>query len=478
MYLDHLLKDIDTTNRHNSDLPVPSALIMETPSIYSIHCTSSSELDEEHVQRLLTMIAYVPYGRDVAEYLCWSDYYAHLLRGHNSDPLSGSLEEFLLRYDSEIPTHCPETRFYLSCCRVREASVVIALPAKLPSYPTLKTKLARRDYTSMAAALFASVIYSTNTAVSESSSRHTSTAKDATHTTEDLSQFASAIKSLYLELFESAGGLDALFKATFDTCFALPHRIGHVELAHMLFKTISSVTSTTLETIERFAVEYLTKADQPIYSENKHLRALISVGLSPGAMDKFVYLPSYSRAFLGSEALSAQSRANNGVVAATSDVVQQSFYYDAASLGPAVIAVMSADTIPLTTDTTIKNSTTTGDQYRHICELLQSEFQYDSSGNRPAVESPFGRKLRESLDLLSAKLYSSDVHFVMELLQNADDNKYNDTIIPTIKFELYPHAVVVYNNEVGFNLKNIVAVCNVGGSTKKGQHGYIGQKGK
>jgi hypothetical protein len=65
----------------------------------------------------------------------------------------------------------------------------------------------------------------------------------------------------------------------------------------------------------------------------------------------------------------------------------------------------------------------------------------------------------------------------MELIQNADDNTYSKDVHPTIKIELWPTAIVVFNNEVGFREENIIAICNVGGSTKIGQSGYIGQKG-
>jgi hypothetical protein len=58
----------------------------------------------------------------------------------------------------------------------------------------------------------------------------------------------------------------------------------------------------------------------------------------------------------------------------------------------------------------------------------------------------------------------------MELIQNADDNGYAAGVTPTIRLELFPHAVVVYNNEIGFSDKNIEAVCNVGGSTKANKH--------
>ncbi|XP_066912062.1 uncharacterized protein [Clytia hemisphaerica] len=115
-----------------------------------------------------------------------------------------------------------------------------------------------------------------------------------------------------------------------------------------------------------------------------------------------------------------------------------------------------------------------------------------------------------SLDRLSKELYTQDSHFVLELIQNADDNEYEatkkqtdteentenmdvdgeqiqqigeptqhvDQEKPTVAFIVESGKVTVLNNERGFQEKNIRALCDVGKSTK-GIHrkGYIGQKG-
>lgn len=66
-----------------------------------------------------------------------------------------------------------------------------------------------------------------------------------------------------------------------------------------------------------------------------------------------------------------------------------------------------------------------------------------------------------------------------ELIQNADDNSYPDSLgegeCPSVQFIMQPEGVVVLNNETGFADKNIRALCDVGRSTK-GKHkaGYIG----
>jgi hypothetical protein len=81
-----------------------------------------------------------------------------------------------------------------------------------------------------------------------------------------------------------------------------------------------------------------------------------------------------------------------------------------------------------------------------------------------------------SLERLSKELYNTDMHFVLELIQNADDNQYNTK--PTLVFVINSNSINIYNNELGFQENNIQALCDIGKSTKgKHQHGYIGQKG-
>jgi hypothetical protein len=82
-----------------------------------------------------------------------------------------------------------------------------------------------------------------------------------------------------------------------------------------------------------------------------------------------------------------------------------------------------------------------------------------------------------SLERLSKELYNTDMHFVLELIQNADDNQYNNTK-PTLIFVIDLNSINIYNNEIGFQEDNIQALCDIGKSTKgKHKQGYIGQKG-
>jgi hypothetical protein len=80
------------------------------------------------------------------------------------------------------------------------------------------------------------------------------------------------------------------------------------------------------------------------------------------------------------------------------------------------------------------------------------------------------KRLERALKRLSDELYSESTHFVLELLQNADDNNYASNIIPRGEFLLSNSAVVFFNNEMGFTKDNIRALCDVGASTKASSH--------
>ncbi|KAI9194556.1 hypothetical protein LWI28_007060 [Acer negundo] len=115
-----------------------------------------------------------------------------------------------------------------------------------------------------------------------------------------------------------------------------------------------------------------------------------------------------------------------------------------------------------------------------IESIRREEFGLDSSLSN--VQSSLLKKqhtrLGRALYCLSRELYSQDSHFLLELVQNADDNMYPDNAEPTLTFILQESGITVLNNELGFSARNIRALCDVGNSTKKGSGaGYIGKKG-
>eukprot|EP00941_MAST-03F_sp_MAST-3F-sp1_P005670 g5670.t1 len=113
-------------------------------------------------------------------------------------------------------------------------------------------------------------------------------------------------------------------------------------------------------------------------------------------------------------------------------------------------------------------------------------------------------QVARALERLTTGLYTEAAHCIFELIQNADDNKYDQTFsLPTLRFELISenyntqtqtesrsitndkdqvqnlkHYLLVMNNEEGFEPDNLEALCDIGQSTKLiGDNERIGQKG-
>ncbi|KAK4471721.1 hypothetical protein MN116_004600, partial [Schistosoma mekongi] len=138
--------------------------------------------------------------------------------------------------------------------------------------------------------------------------------------------------------------------------------------------------------------------------------------------------------------------------------------------------------------TTITNTIT---KQQFVEELRCREFGVGVKLNEEA-ENLLQRiegKLSRSLIQLSTGLYGLPGHFLLELIQNADDNVYADNVLPSLEFHLTNFKVdnitsdnvtlLVMNNEaVGFTLSDISALCDVGQSTKVTQRDLkIGRKG-
>ena len=60
--------------------------------------------------------------------------------------------------------------------------------------------------------------------------------------------------------------------------------------------------------------------------------------------------------------------------------------------------------------------------------------------------------------MLADNLYSKDIHFILELIQNAEDNHYAPGVKPTLKMCINSEKMYVFNNEVGFSDANVEAV--------------------
>ncbi|GAY48958.1 hypothetical protein CUMW_115590 [Citrus unshiu] len=118
----------------------------------------------------------------------------------------------------------------------------------------------------------------------------------------------------------------------------------------------------------------------------------------------------------------------------------------------------------------------------HIEEIRKEKFLIGSEKVHRILEEFHG-----TVELLSDELYAKDVHFFMELIQNAEDNEYQEGVDPSLEFVITsrditgtgaPATLLMFNNEIGFSAKNIESICSFAKSTKKGnrKRGYIGEK--
>lgn len=122
----------------------------------------------------------------------------------------------------------------------------------------------------------------------------------------------------------------------------------------------------------------------------------------------------------------------------------------------------------------------------HISRMRRIKFLVADDGTKLG-ENPLERDLRNSLQRLATDLYSKDHHFILELIQNAEDNEYVEGDDAKLVFELKPDdpthtpgaegCLCVLNNEVGFQPKHVVSICSAGDTTKSKRDGYIGEKG-
>ncbi|CAM6092982.1 unnamed protein product [Calypogeia fissa] len=122
-------------------------------------------------------------------------------------------------------------------------------------------------------------------------------------------------------------------------------------------------------------------------------------------------------------------------------------------------------------------------QREHIDHIRREKF-----GIGATKCNPLAGMLHEAIVHLSAELYQKDIHFISELLQNAEDNVYGKSVSPSLEMVLTGDDIarvgaeatlILFNNELGFQPAHVEALCAVGLSTKKGKRdsGYIGEKG-
>jgi hypothetical protein len=87
---------------------------------------------------------------------------------------------------------------------------------------------------------------------------------------------------------------------------------------------------------------------------------------------------------------------------------------------------------------------------------------------------------RNTLSILSDTTYQDRKHFLLELIQNADDAKFNDADA-SLTFVIHDDSIELRYNEQGFDVEDVIAITGAGVSTKLNtkrlSHSFIGEKG-
>lgn len=89
----------------------------------------------------------------------------------------------------------------------------------------------------------------------------------------------------------------------------------------------------------------------------------------------------------------------------------------------------------------------------------------------------FMKAFNGAMTASAGALYTDRFRALFELIQNADDNSYDNGIEPTVIFVIEPDRIVVFNNELGFTKSHMQSLCCMGFSSKWSERDAIGQKG-
>ena len=142
------------------------------------------------------------------------------------------------------------------------------------------------------------------------------------------------------------------------------------------------------------------------------------------------------------------------------------------------LSLSNPDILTPFTDSKVEQASSSTNAYDLIQRIRREKFGIglDLSNESQHLTDQLKSLVGRSLERLSTELYNTDMHFVLELIQNADDNQYKER--PRLVFVINSDSIDIYNNELGFQENNIQALCDIGKSTKgKHKQGYIGQKG-
>ncbi|EPT01725.1 hypothetical protein FOMPIDRAFT_110960 [Fomitopsis schrenkii] len=69
-------------------------------------------------------------------------------------------------------------------------------------------------------------------------------------------------------------------------------------------------------------------------------------------------------------------------------------------------------------------------------------------------------RLERACERLSRDLYNTKTHFLLEFIENADDNDYDAGTIPNLQLKPHERQLLIRCNERGFRADNVEAICD------------------
>ncbi|KAK9868462.1 hypothetical protein WJX84_002462 [Apatococcus fuscideae] len=220
--------------------------------------------------------------------------------------------------------------------------------------------------------------------------------------------------------------------------------------------------------VARAPHERLLAAMQPVYQTHP-LPALLVVGSS----------------------LAAQQQAESKDIVESLYAVLEGFLYPIHKLGRDVRlnlhnAAAALQNAAATSETSPLELASQSDAYcRHFIRFVRSK--HSPATNAATTEERLRRAddalaLKAQLANITGGIYSKRAHFLLELIQNADDLDYHDCHlrqeVPSLCIWLSSHGMSAGYNEDGFDDKDIWKLCSIGRSEKKYSEKATGMLGQ
>ncbi|CAK46256.1 hypothetical protein M747DRAFT_317364 [Aspergillus niger ATCC 13496] len=118
------------------------------------------------------------------------------------------------------------------------------------------------------------------------------------------------------------------------------------------------------------------------------------------------------------------------------------------------------------------------DQTSNATVIAKQHIDSISAQYRGILENSTAQSIIDSaLQFFGEDIYSTAAHFLLELIQNADDNEYAANITPALVLTYRNRVLRTDCNELGFTPGQVEAICNLGYSTKKDKVEATGEKG-